>query len=234
MICGAPNVLVGNVCEAPSTTTQTSTTTNPSTTVVNPTTSYPATTYPTTTYPYNSYNQNPNYAVSCSNPYIVGPNNQCCIDDNRNGICDQSEGYNYNVPYNTVPENVPYNYNVPYTNGPTTKHAIIDDPFKVSSFDLYGDYVSIEIQNQGDSDYIVKSVDIDQCESRNFNITIAQGERKTFNINCDNTLTHLNSDLTVTYTDTSGNNSQTAEGDLVQSSVSNYCNGYDSYGNCLN
>lgn len=181
--------------------------------------------------------------VSCSYPYMADGKGGCCLDQNHNGICDEYEnnyqyGYpiNYNNGYNQV-------YNSPYNNGynypDNYQHATIDDPFHISNFAVYGDYLELQIRNQGDRDYIITSLNADQCGSRSVNTTIPQGQEKTFNINCDGTLTTINSDLEVTYTDIYGNNSQTAEGNLMGNAIpvdqngnNNYCIHYDSNGHC--
>lgn len=133
-------------------------------------------------------------SASCSTPYIkIGT--RCCLDDNRNRVCDQDEDY----------------YNDGYTY--STKRADIDDPFHISSIDLYRDYITMELRNEGDEDYVIKNIDIDDCGSKKFDRQIDEDERKSFTIYCDDDdITRINSDFTVKYTTVGGNVTQTAEG----------------------
>jgi hypothetical protein len=164
-----------------------------------------------------------NQQASCSSPYYkIGT--RCCLDQNRNAICDQDENYYDNG----------YNNNYVYS----TRKATVDDPFHISNLELNDrDSITLEIKNQGDEDYVITNIDIDDCGSKKFTREIDQNQKKSFTISCDDTLTHINSDFTVRYNVVGQNTTQTAEGTvritLSSSSSYNNCDSYDSYGNCI-
>lgn len=185
LVCNSPYILVGDsccldqnnnkICDSD----EASVSTTPSTTTVT------ITPNPTST--------STSSTITCRSPYIR-KGNICCLDDDRNGICDSEE--EYSSPY-------------------ITRRANIDDPFHISSIELYADSISIELKNTGDEDIIVRNIDIDDCGSENFNRQLNEGQRKSFNIDCDDdNLRKIDSDFTVRYTDLNGNDTQYAEGSL--------------------
>lgn len=132
--------------------------------------------------------------VTCSLPYIKR-NNACCLDEDGNGICDKDELSSSGSIYRT-------------------RRASIDDPFHISNIELIRDTISFRLKNDGDKDIIVKLIDIDDCGSDNFERQLDAGERKTFDVDCDDRLTHIDSDMTIRYMEVGSNVTKSSDGTI--------------------
>ncbi|VVB78068.1 Uncharacterised protein [uncultured archaeon] len=159
-----------------------------------------------------------NNEITCNSPYIeVG--NECCLDSNYNLICDKDEAYLSqknicDLPY--IEKNgvccPDMNYNGVCDNQEVTNdygygereykitRSHIDSPFHLSNPELYRDSISIELRNDGDEDYMIKSIDIEHCGFESVNKVLGKDKKKTFYIDCDSSiLRRVNSDLEVRY-----------------------------------
>ena len=101
----------------------------------------------------------------CYSPYIR-EGTSCCLDDNDNGICDQDE------------------YNHHYTSHNTDDSSYLNSPFDIYDIDVSSSEIWIRIENTGDYDYIINSIEIEGCDTIHPDKMIYEGDDKAFTISC--------------------------------------------------
>jgi hypothetical protein len=154
----------------------------------------------------NYYNYDNIYSNPCDYPYIRN-SGRCCIDDNDNGFCDIDEHYDYRDFYdypdlkncrygNCYDRGYSYNDGVSYK---TWSSGSLNYPFYLSSFNVRASDISLDIRNDGKSDYVIKSIKIGNCVRKNSNEEINVGSKYIYNIDCDKISGSFNRDITIEY-----------------------------------
>ena len=163
---------------------------------------------------YNSVcDKDENYRVIvCSSPYIE-KNGACCPDMNSNKICDEQERiYDFNYDSRYYSRDYDDRYRDSRDDYEITG-ASIDYPFDITDAELDRDLVEIELENEGDEDYMIESIDISRCGFERVNKILEEDERKTFFIDCDDDLTR-DSDLEVRYSELNDDRIFIADGEI--------------------
>lgn len=159
----------------------------------------------------------------CNYPYTqVG--NSCCLDKNFNGICDSDEIQKENIKYcsrpyikdgtaccldiddNRICDQEEYRR---YRN----ERASIDDPFDITDVDVYRDELTLEIKNIGDETVTIKSIDVEDCNDINRDITLEEDEKETFDFDCDFP-SYIDSDIELRYVIGNSTDIKTADGKI--------------------
>ena len=162
---------------------------------------------------YNSVcDKDENYRITiCSPPYIE-KNGACCPDMNSNRICDNEEMI-YDFMYDSRYDSRDYDRDRDSRDDYEITGASIDSPFDITDAELDRDSVEIELENEGDEDYMIEGIDIFRCGDERINRVLEEGKRKTFNIDCDDDLTR-DSDLEVRYSELDDNETLIADGEI--------------------
>jgi len=127
----------------------------------------------------------------CSRPYIRD-GTACCIDENDNNICDIYEYHSHSYSHNTIDS------------------SYLDSPFDLSSLNIRTSEISIRISNIGDYDYIIKSIDIDGCDTIHPDKIIYEGDNQDFTIPCSSS--NSDRDVTIEYKRSGSDTTRTSSG----------------------
>jgi hypothetical protein len=162
----------------------------------------------------------------CTYPYTqVG--NTCCLDKNFNGICDSDEIVKENIPYCSYPylkqgtsccldendngrcDDEDYRHNHDYYDNRFSS-SYLDFPFDLRGVSIRSDEIEMTISNQGDYDYIIKSIEIDGCDTIDTNRIIYENQNSDFTIHCDSDI--ANRDVTIDYKNRNGDSERSSGG----------------------
>lgn len=134
--------------------------------------------------------------LKCDRPYMKS-GNRCCLDDNDNRRCDiEEDRFDRDDKYN-------YNYN-------------LNGPFDITDINIdSNDDLELEIKNTGDEDLTIKKIDIDKCDLEHPDRIINNGDRESFDFDCDFS-SHIDSDIEVDYTVGNSTDVKTAYGNIEE------------------
>ncbi|MEK6871927.1 MAG: hypothetical protein AABX16_03420 [Nanoarchaeota archaeon] len=145
----------------------------------------------------------------CSSPYKkIG--SRCCLDDDKDRICDVDERY-YDNPDERYDDD-----------------ADIDSPFSLYDYDIETDEINLELKNKADYTVYITSVEIDDCEELDVDITLEKNDREDFDFDCDKDR-EFDRDITVTYTKEGSPQVYTADGNIERRDNRYYDKYYDRY-----
>lgn len=147
---------------------------------------------------------------TCSSPQVM-VKGACCFDENSNGICDEKD----------------YLLNRYYSDNSVDITGSIDSPFRLRELDADREEVSFRLENKDDKDYVIKNIDVDECDSEDFDKTIEAGEKARFSLDCDFGSGREKLDVEVTYTEQNSTQELTADGEIeIDFRDSGYYNNY--------
>ncbi len=138
----------------------------------------------------------------CDYPY-QDIDSKCCIDDNRNGRCDYDDRDDRDDRRDI------------------DEDAFISRPFSIIDFEIERDDITLWIKNRGDKTVMIKSIEIEDCDDFDEDVTLEENEKEKFDFDCDRD-NRFDRDIRVTYIEEDSSIEKTARGNIERDYKRNY------------